>query len=635
MFYLSQMLGLPVIDASGEELGAISDLAISTGEIFPRITSVAFKGPGKTPFMISWRKYVADVDDDRVLLNVNASDVRFSYLQPDEILVARDLMNKQIVDTQGMKIVRVNDIKLSASRNQLRLLGAEVGTRGLLRGLSPTLERIVSGIAEFFKRPLHEELIAWNYMDLLDRDLSQVKLSVTHKRLHELHPADVADILEQLDPQQRTQVFEHLDNAAAAEALSELEDEYQADVIDDLDDRRASQVLAQMDPDDAADIVGDLPYEKAEQLLRLMGVEEEKAIRKLLGYKEHTAGGIMTNEFMAVDERTTVAEIIETLRKRDEDDEPVNYVYTLAGSTETLTAAATAAEDEATVNKPADSPLRLSGVITMRKLVLAKPTDTAGELAHRDLITCSPDEDQELVAEAISRYDLLALPVIDEDGVLLGIVTVDDAFDVLEEEHDEDLALAGASQAEGDTGAWFAFFKWFMRREMWFVAWVIVICIVAFMGKLPVLGGALLLMPLVLLIADDVATASTNDLIDADSEDFSLGKIFSRDLMVGVIVAMLAGLVAAAGLAVLGNAPVPEQIATRLGTMVSQAVLPTAITVLVMAVFGAVLTAHAKRRKDRGKIASESALAALAMIVGAVLQIALNLGFIAIMGIGA
>lgn len=381
MYYLSQMLGKPVMDKTGEEIGKISDLAIATGEVFPRITSMAFKGPDKTPFMISWRKYVESFDEEGVTLKVDAQDIRFSYLQPDEVLLSRDLMSKQIVDTQGLKVVRVNDLKLSSSGDQLRLLGAEVGIRGILRGLSPHLENIVLAIAKLFRHPIKENIIAWSYMDLLERDLSQVKLSVTHKRLHELHPADVADILEQLDPAQRALAFEHLDNAQAAETISELEDEYQSDVIDDLSEDRASTLLAQMDPDDAADIIGDLPYEKAETLLRLMGVREERAIRALLGYREKTAGGIMTTEYFAVDEATTVGETVEKLRNLDEDHESVQYVYTIKGDN------------------------KLTGVLSMRTLVLAKADAPVGELAYKDDIrSVLPDDDQEEVANDINKY---------------------------------------------------------------------------------------------------------------------------------------------------------------------------------------------------------------------------------------
>ena len=184
MIYLSQLLGNPVIDSDGERIGVVNDLGIATGEVFPRVTSLAFQGPGKTPFMISWRKYVDSFGDGEVHLKVPSTDIRFSYLQPEEVLIARDLLNKQIVDTRGMKVVRVNDLKLSdTSSSQLRLLGAEVGVRGILRSLSPAIETLAQRVAHTFGRDIPERVIAWNYMDLLDRDLSNVKLSVTHKTL--------------------------------------------------------------------------------------------------------------------------------------------------------------------------------------------------------------------------------------------------------------------------------------------------------------------------------------------------------------------------------------------------------------------------------------------------------------------
>lgn len=413
MLYLSQMLGEPVIDANGEKIGSISDLAIQTGEVFPRITSLAFLGPGKTPFMISWRKYVSEFTEEGIILKVDRTAIRFSYLQPDEVLLARDLLNKQIVDTQGMKVVRVNDLKLSVSGSQLRLLGAEVGIRGLLRGLAPWVERAALAICKVFHKKLDEKIIAWNYMDLLDRDLSKVQLSVTHTRLDELHPADVADILEQLDPKQRANVFQHLDDARAGDAISEMEEEFQADVIGDLDDARASRLLGDMDPDDAADIVGGLPYEKAEKLLRLMGVENAAGIRQLLGYREDTAGGLMTTQYVSMRTTDTVAETIEALRALDEDHPTVNYVYVI------------------------DEYDKLVGVLSLRTLVLATNDTQLKDIMFEEIITAFPEEEEEEVAADISKYDLLAMPVVDESGRMLGIVTVDDAMEVIEDDAEE------------------------------------------------------------------------------------------------------------------------------------------------------------------------------------------------------
>ena len=414
MLYLSQMLGEPVIDANGEKIGSISDLAIQTGEVFPRITSLAFKGPGKTPFMISWRKYVEGFDEDEgIKLKVDRTGIRFSYLQPSEVLLARDLLDRQIVDTQGMKVVRVNDLKLSVSGSQLRLLGAEVGIRGILRGLAPWLERTVCAVAKAFHKDIDEKLIAWNYMDLLDRDLSKVQLSVSHTRLEELHPADVADILEQLDPKQRAEVFKHLDDAQAGEAISEMEDEFQADVIGDLDDTRASRLLGDMDPDDAADIVGDLPYEKAETLLRLMGVENAAGIRELLGYKEDTAGGLMTTQYVAIRSTSTVEDATEILRGLGEDFPFVNYLYVL------------------------DEYDKLVGVLSLRTLVLAPDRTVLSDIMYDELITTPPETPEDEVAADIAKYGLPAMPVVDEAGTLLGIVTFDDAMDVFEDDAEE------------------------------------------------------------------------------------------------------------------------------------------------------------------------------------------------------
>ncbi len=414
MLYLSQMLGQPVFDEDGERIGSISDLAIQTGEVFPRVTSLAFKGPGNVPFMISWRKYVQAYDGEAVRLCVPSTGIRFSYLQPQEVLLARDLMDRQIVDTQGMKVVRVNDLKLSESGTQLRLLGAEVGVRGILRGLAPWIERVVAAAASAFGHKIEEQIIAWNYMDLLDRDLSKVQLSVSHTRLNELHPADVADILEQLDPAQRAAVFEHLDDERASDAISEMEDEYQADTIDDLDDARASRLLGDMEPDDAADIVRDLPYEKAERLLRLMGMEDAADIRKLLGYRDETAGGMMTTQFLVMDADDSVSDAIEAIRRLPEDWPSIHYLY---------------------VN---DEYGKLAGVLSLRNLVLSQPeTPLRDVMFSDDLIKVLPDEDEDEVAESISKYNLWALPVVDENEKLLGIVTFDDAFDVIEEDSEE------------------------------------------------------------------------------------------------------------------------------------------------------------------------------------------------------
>lgn len=502
MIYLSQLLGNPIRDSAGETIGTVSDLGIATGEVFPRITSLAFMGPGRTPFMISWRKYVQSYDTDSVTLRVTATDLRFSYLQPSELLIARDLLNKQIVDTRGMRVVRVNDLKLSdTSSAQLRLLGAEVGVRGLLRSLSPQLERIVCRAARTLGHPIPERIIAWNYMDLIERDLSNVKLSVSHKTLDELHPADIADIIEQLDPRLRGQVFAQLDDERAAEAVAELDDdEMAAELVGTMGDDAASRVLSEMDPDDAAELVGELGVEKAEKLLRLMGVKEQRAIRQLLGYHEGTAGRIMTSEFVSLAETASVEDAITAVAKLDDDFETVHYVY------------ATAADG------------KLAGVVNLRQLISADPAMQLRDLATTDIVTAAPEDDQEDVAESIAKYNLLAMPVVDENRQLIGIVTVDDALEVMQEEHEEDLRIAGGTHDLGSDADKNHALARFLASEMWVFFWLLggfVLCRLAQKLVGDGLAGlaAAIAMPVALRAVVTMVRSVTSFFLEYDAND--------------------------------------------------------------------------------------------------------------------
>lgn len=502
MNYLSEMLGIPVIDSTGEKIGVVNDMGIATGEVFPHVTSLAFQGPGKTPFMISWRKYVESVDNDAVRLAVPATDIRFSYLQPDEVLLARDILNKQIVDTQGLKVVRVNDIKLSSSgENQLRLLGADVGARGLLRAVHPMVERTAAAVCKAVGKPLAEDIIAWSYMDLLERSTQQIKLSVSHKTLGELHPADIADIIEQLDPRLRSQVFAQLDTAQAAEAITELDDdELMTEMLEGLSDRDASSMLAMMDPDDAAALIEELDYEKAEKLLRLMGVKEEKAIRKLLGFEEDTAGRIMTSEFVALPSTATVGDAIDAIRKLDEDFESVYYVYTT---------------DPAGV---------LTGVLSLRTLIVAEHDTRLRDLAYKDVVWVAPDLDQEQVTQEMTKYDLVAIPVCDENRHILGIVTFDDAMDVIAEEHQEDLQIAGVGSGDSASDDSTNVLSWFVHRQYWVVVWGIASCIMATvlgtaLGSAHLVVFPMCAMPLVLLAASRMVSFVKNYFLEYDGHD--------------------------------------------------------------------------------------------------------------------
>ena len=597
MIYLSQMLGNPVLDANGEKIGVVNDLGIATREVFPRVTSLAFQGPGKTPFMISWRKYVDTFDDNEVRLAVPATDIRFSYLQPDEVLIGRDLLNKQVVDTRGMRVVRVNDLKLSdTSSSQLRLLGAEVGIRGILRALSPSFEKLVLRLSHALGHEIPEKIIAWNYMDLIDRDLSNVKLSVSHQTLDDLHPADVADIIEQLDPRLRGQVFAQLDDDQAAEAMAELDDDdMAAKIVGGMADADASRMLSEMDPDDAAELVSELDYDRAEKLLRLMGINEQRAIRQLLGYKDDTAGRIMTSEFVAVPRDITVAEVAERMRALPDDFEPVNYVYVT---------------DEAG---------KLAGVVSVRHLFVSDATDTLGKLAGDDeVISAKPDDDQEDVAEDIAKYNLLAMPVVDEKtGKILGIVTVDDALDVLEEEHEEDLQIAGGSSGDAGSHEGSGELLRLVRHQMWFFFWMVAEMVMALAWGSPTALAVGFALPVALLVADEVVRYVTAFFLEHDEDDEdapSLGGFAVKGIALGLFWAAVVLLVATATGRVITTADgLAGAVPLALGGFQA-----TAVAVLVSFVTAPAYLVLLRRRDDAGKDTSGLVLHAVALVVALV-----------------
>jgi Mg2+ transporter MgtE len=433
---------------------------------------------------------------------------------------------------------------------------------------------------------------------------------MTHKRLSELHPADVADILEQLDPQQRTAVFDHLDKQQAAETFSELEDEYQTDMIDDLSEHDAAGLLAQMEPDDAADILGDLPYDKAEKLLWLMGVSDERRIRSLLGYKDKSAGGIMTPEFVALPETVTVSAAIEHIRALDEDHGSVHYVYTL------------------------DASGQLIGAFSLRDLVLAEPETQIGDIAERDLITVTPELDQEEVAELISKYDLLAIPVVDESKKPLGIVTVDDAMDVMEEEHSEDLAIVGAGNLnkEGESQGLGSLLLWLLRKELWFIIWAILAILLAMSGSIGLLLPALLFAPLVLLVTGDIVSYAMTDLLEYGSSDKepSGKQLLLRNLGASILVAVVIGALGAAFFGAIGQLGNGGFLIGTLGLAENVRVylllgfLPALLSIFVIVLLSVLVTVIARHRLEKDKPLSVLPATLVMMALGLIFQFGLT-----------
>jgi len=403
MLYLSQVIGRPVRDRNDEPIGKVDDLIVAVGGKYPPVTGLVVLTDHRKIFL-PWSS-VASIDPSGVRLGTTTLDLAKFRQRPNEILLRADLMDKQIVDIDGRKVVRVNDLRLDEVEGSLRLVAVDVGAAGLLRRLG--LEGPYRTLARNLNLPLPERYIDWEDVDPVETSIASIKLRVPHAGLAELHPADLATIIDQLAPKDRAGVLASLDDEAAADAIEEMEPETQVEVIEDLEPARAADILEEMSPDDAADLVADLSETTREEILALMERDEADEVQGLLGYPEDSAGGIMTTEFVAVPANLTAAQTIDRLRELEPDAETIYYVYVT------------------------DEDGKLVGVLSLRDLIVAPPETPISEVMIREPVAVGVLANQDEVAEVVAHYNLLAVPVVDEEGRLVGIVTVDDAIDTV------------------------------------------------------------------------------------------------------------------------------------------------------------------------------------------------------------
>jgi CBS domain-containing protein len=403
MLYLSQAIGRPVRDQLGESIGKVADLIVAIGDSYPPVTGLVVNNNGREIFL-SWQA-VNSLDAGGAALGTTAIDISRFQQRPNEIRLKRDLMDKQIVDIDGRKVVRVNDLRLDEVEGSLHLVAVDVGASGVLRRLG--IEGPWRTLARGLHRDVPERYIDWEDVDPVERSIASVRLRVPHKGLAELHPADLATIIDQLTRSDRVGVIASLDDEAAADAIGEMEPETQVEVMEDLEPGRAADILEEMDPDEAADLVADLSDESRVEILGLMEKDEADEVQELMTYDEETAGGIMTTEFVAVPATLTAAQTIDRLRELEPDAETIYYVYVT------------------------DSDERLVGVLSLRDLIVSKPEIVISTFMFDEPVAVRTDTSQEEVTEVVARYNLLAVPVVDSEGRLEGIVTVDDAMDTL------------------------------------------------------------------------------------------------------------------------------------------------------------------------------------------------------------
>jgi len=398
-FFFSQIQGEPIYDHEGKRVGKLMDLAIRwEGEGPPRVTGIKFARGVQSHIRID---QVVEMSHDRIRLAGKLREEELIPLRTDEIYVGKWLMDKQIIDLEGSKVVRVNDIKLfwiqRADARYLIPMAVDIGLRGLARRLG----------VEFLFRRRENHFVWWEFIQHLEEKTASLRLLKDKSQLDLMHPADLAEIIEDLDYKKRTDFIEDLDVEVVAEAVAEMEPDTQIEILEHMESRQAAELLQEMPPDEAADLLGELPEEKSDEILGLMEPEEAQEVRELMEYEEGTAGALMTTEFISLPADITVTDTFPRLRKLAAEAETIYYLYILNDREELL------------------------GVISLRELIMAEPEARLEDLMQTRILSVGPEDSEELVTELIDKYSLLALPVADEQRRMLGIITVDDILDLL------------------------------------------------------------------------------------------------------------------------------------------------------------------------------------------------------------
>ena len=402
MPYVSELIGKPVVGVDGERIGQLADViaTVNGGTHPPRIAAIAVKRSGAL-VLVPFTDVVVLVAPAIPLARGLGAIVAYKPADSDLYLV-RDVLDKQIIDTNGVRVVRVNDLELARVNGSFYVANVDIGSLGLLRRLG--LARIAKRLAGRFGRDLPPGVIAWSDVELLPGD-QPIRLKVPGDKITELHPADLAEIISDLTRTESGRLLESLDVETLADALEEVEPEFQASLVETMPDERLADVLEEMAPDEAVDLLQELPEDRSQELLKLMQRDEAEDVRRLLAYADDTAGGIMNTEYIAVRPDLTAEGVLRTLREYAPEAETIFYVY---------------------VTDPGN---RLLGVFSLRELVLAQPDTPVREFMEDRVVSVGLGTAQDDVARLVAKYNLLAVPVVDEAQRMHGIVTADDALD--------------------------------------------------------------------------------------------------------------------------------------------------------------------------------------------------------------
>jgi CBS domain-containing protein len=391
----------------GRVLGRPVDLVANAEELYPAVVGFMVRRGRQPAYFLPWSQVVA-VERDEIRVR-SAPEAAAAQPPVGALFVRRHILDRQIIDTFGARVVRVNDLHLLSLDDGLRLIHVDVGASGLFRRLGWLAA--VNALARWlFDYQLRDHLIAWKFVQPLghfgrDGARQVLRLSASHQPLAQLHPAELAEVLEELDMHKRQALFGQLDPEVAADALEQMDTETQVDLIEGMGEEDATRVVEEMAADEAADLLSELEDEKAETILEGMEAERSEEVRELLTHEEDTAGGIMTSDFIALKTDYTVDQTIGVLRQEAREAENIYYLYVL------------------------DDFGHLVGVVTLRSLIVASPERRLAELMSTRVISVTTGEDKGAAAELFAKYRFRALPVVDEDGVMKGIITIDDVLE--------------------------------------------------------------------------------------------------------------------------------------------------------------------------------------------------------------
>lgn len=397
-FYLSSLIGNKVVSEHRKAVGKLEDLAVDLNFVRPKVIAAKVKF-GRQPLVIDFSHVSVEKVSGRYQIQC-AHIEEFDIPKDNTLFLMKHVLDRQIVDIDGRKLERVNDLRLAFFSNGLYVVAVDVGVEGLLRRLS--VAGPINQSLKPFGRSLPSKLILWDDVAAIGPSQDGLKLAKEHSKLDTLHPSDLADILEDLDHKTQLAVFSALDEEKAADVLEEMETDAQISVLEGLSVEKAADVLEKMPADEVADILDDLEKEKAEELLSEMEDEAREEVRELMEYPDNTVGSLMTTDFFSFHENMTVQQTIEELRKLKPASDTIYYLYVL------------------------DDDQKLVATVSLRDLIVSEPDTPLHQIMNRKVIKVTDNERIDSLAEIISKYNLIAIPVIDETDNMVGMVIIDD-----------------------------------------------------------------------------------------------------------------------------------------------------------------------------------------------------------------